>query len=281
VAGIVEQTGPRASGFAPGDRVCLHYLATCGTCDFCRAEHEQFCPAGRMLGKDRAGGFAEFIAIPARSAFLLPAQIPFEHGAVLMCSSSTALHALHKARLQPGESVAVFGVGGLGCSAIQLAGALGGQPVFAIDIRQSKLDLAEQLGAIPIDGAAGDAATRIRRHTSGRGVDVALELIGLPETMQQAVRSLAPLGRAALAGLTDRTFDVAPYDELLKREAEIIGVSDHLAREVPQLLDFARSGQLDLAAVVTATVPLAAGPINDHLDRLGRFGDEVRTVIVP
>jgi threonine dehydrogenase-like Zn-dependent dehydrogenase len=119
------------------------------------------------------------------------------------------------------------------------------------------------------------------RLTNGRGVDVALELIGLPETMRQAVRCLAVMGRAALVGITNQTLQVAPYEELLNKEAEIIGVSDHLASELTGLLQWARQGKLDLSRVVTRTVPLEAGPINEVLDSLEHFGEDIRTVIIP
>src|SRR2546423_2134239 len=222
VAGVVEATGANVKQLRIGQRVCLHYMVTCGSCVWCIKGNEQFCETGAMIGKDRDGGYAEFITIPARSVFRLPEEIPFEHGAIMMCSSATSLHALTKARMKPGESVAIFGAGGLGLSAIQLARALGAQEVFAIDIQSRKLDLAKSFGAVPIDPRAGDPVQQIRNHTNGRGVDVALELIGLPLTMQQSVRSLAKKGRAALAGITDGSFDVAPYHELINREAEII-----------------------------------------------------------
>ena len=123
VAGVVEQVGADVTKLEAGSRVCLHYMVTCGDCEYCNRGREQFCTSGKMIGKYRDGGYAEYIAIPARSAFVLPEEIPFAQGAVMMCSSSTSLHAINKARLQPGETVAVFGVGGLGMSAIQLAKA--------------------------------------------------------------------------------------------------------------------------------------------------------------
>ena len=281
VAGVVEQSGSAVKTVKPGDRVCLHYLATCGDCEWCRAGNEQFCRSAQMIGKHRDGGFAEFILMPARSVFELPDEIPFEQGAIMMCSSATSLHALRKARLQPGESVAVFGVGGLGISAIQLARALGADKVFAVDINPRKLELASSLGAIPVNGARADSVAAIQELTSGKGVDVSLELIGLPITMQQSVRALAIKGRAALVGITDKSFPLSPYHELINKEAEVIGVSDHLAAELPELLDFARSRKLDLANVITRTVPLDASAINDTLNRLEKFSDDVRTVIVP
>jgi len=281
VAGVVEQTGAAADDFAPGDRVCLHYLATCGACDYCREGTEQFCGSAAMIGKHRDGGFAEFIVMPAASLVRLPQEIPFEQGAIMMCSSATSLHALKKARLKPGESVAVFGVGGLGASAIQLAKALGAGKVFAVDIKPAKLELARQFGAIPLNGAECDPVEEISRMTAGRGVDVALELIGLPLTMQQAVRSLAIRGRAALVGITEQQFSVAPYAELINKEAEIIGVSDHLAKELPDLIELVRQKKLVLSDLISRTLSLDAVLVNEALDQLEQFGDEVRVVIMP
>jgi 2-desacetyl-2-hydroxyethyl bacteriochlorophyllide A dehydrogenase len=281
VAGVVEETGADVEGYTAGDRVCLHYLVTCGQCAFCEGGTEQFCAAAQMIGKHRDGGYAEFIVVPERSVFRLPDEIPFEQGAILMCSSATSLHALNKARLRPGETVAIFGIGGLGISAVQLARHFGAAEVFAVDINPGKLELAERFGAIPVNASAGNPVEQLRELTRGRGVDVALELVGLPVTMRQAVQSLAILGRAALVGLTRETFEVAPYSELLNKEAEILGVSDHLASEIPLLLDLARTGKLDLSSGIIRTVPLEARAINGVLDRLEKFGNDVRVVVTP
>jgi propanol-preferring alcohol dehydrogenase len=280
VAGVVEAVGPAVTRVRPGDRVCLHYLVTCGDCYYCSAGNEQFCRAGKMLGQHTDGGYAELVAVPERNAVPLPPEILFEQGATLMCASATAMHALRKSRLKGGETVAVFGVGGLGMSAIQLARALGALEVYAVDINPRKLALAERRGAIPVNAAGRDPVAEIRRHTGGRGVDVALELIGLPETMREAIRSLAILGRAVIAGICDRPLQMDSYRELLGPEAEIIGSNDHLLQELPMLVELARRGVLDLSDVVTRTVPLEAGAINQTLDDLERYGDAVRTVIV-
>lgn len=281
VAGVVEATGKDVKNIRPGERVCIHYLTTCGTCDYCEQENEQFCANGQMIGKYRDGGYAEYILMPGRSVFKLPDEIPFAQGAIMMCSSATSLHALHKARLKQGESVAVFGVGGLGISAIQLAKALGAGQVFAVDINARKLELAKNFGAVAINAELVDPIVAIQDLTKGRGVDVALELIGLPLTMQQAVRALSVKGRAALVGITEKSFPVAPYHEVINKEAEIIGVSDHLANEIPSLLDFARSGKLNLSSVITRTVKLDATSINSTLDRLEKFSEDIRVVIEP
>ncbi|NLF15302.1 MAG: alcohol dehydrogenase catalytic domain-containing protein [Anaerolineaceae bacterium] len=281
VAGVVEEVGEAVAGLRPGDRVCLHYLLSCGQCHFCRTGHEQFCPEGKMIGKHVDGGFAEYIAVPARNAVRLPAEVSFEHGAVLMCSSSTSFHALRKSRLQPGETAAVFGAGGLGMSAIQLARTMGALQVYAVDINDNKLALAESFGAVPVNARQGDPVETIRSLTGGRGVDVAIEVIGLRQTMEQAVRCLAVLGRAALAGISDRPFEIDSYSDLLGREAEVIGCSDHTLHELEILVEYVRQGRLDLGHVVARSVPLEAGAINAAMDALEQFGGEVRTVVVP
>ncbi len=281
IAGVVEAVGPGVTRVRPGDRVCLHYLVTCGQCHHCNRGQEQFCVHGQMLGKHRDGGYAEYIAVPERGVVALPDEIPFEHAAIMMCSSATSFHALRKGRLQAGETAAVFGAGGLGMSAIQLARGLGALTVYAVDINPDKLALAEHFGAIPVNASQADPVAEIRRLSGGRGVDVALELIGLALTMRQAVQTLGIQGRAVLAGIADRPFEVDSYRELLGNEGEIIGCSDHLLQEFPLLIEFARRGVLDLSHVVTRTVPLAAEPINATLDALQRWAGEVRTVIVP
>lgn len=281
VSGVVEAVGEGVTTVGVGDRVCLHYLLACGDCFHCSTGNEQFCSTGSMIGKYVDGGYAEYIAVPARNAVILPDEISFKQGAVLMCSASTSLHALRKTRLKPGETIAVYGVGGLGIAAIQLAKALGALDIYAVDINPAKLSLAESYGAIPIDAAQADPVRQIRQLTNGRGVDVALELIGLPETMSQAVRSLAVLGRAGLVGIGRQPLSVDTYPDVLGREAEIIGCSDHLLQELPMLLEYARRGVLDLESLPIETVPLEAEPVNRVLDALASFNAAIRTVILP
>ena len=281
VAGVVEKVGAEIANFSEGDRVCVHYLVHCGSCEFCTRGLEQFCWTVQMIGKHRDGGYADFIKVPARNAFALPDEISFEVGAIMMCSSATALHALDKARLKPGESVAIFGFGGLGFSALQLARALRCGDVYVIEINRAKLSLAAALGGIPIDANAADSVEQIKDVTGGKGVDVSLELIGSAKTMRQAVQCLGVLGRAALVGLTAESMSIFPYPELINKEAEIIGVSDHLASELPMLTEFARSGKLRFAPETLRAVALDAGLVNAALDALQHSVDHIRTVIVP
>ena len=281
VAGRVEKVGVDVTHLSVGDRVCVHYLIHCGGCEFCLRGLEQFCRSGQMIGKHQDGGYAEFIKVPGANAFLLPDEISFEIGAIMMCSSATALHALNKARFKAGESIAIFGFGGLGFSALQLARAFDCGDVYVVEINPAKLASAARMEAIAIDAASADPVEQIREATAGRGVDVALELIGTAETMRQAVLCLRPLGRAALVGLTTESMSVRPYAELIDKEAEIIGVSDHLATELPALIEFVRTGKLRFPPETLRVVDLNAIQINAALDALQNSIDHVRTVIVP
>jgi propanol-preferring alcohol dehydrogenase len=137
------------------------------------------------------------------------------------------------------------------------------------------------MGAVAIDARSADPAEQIKEATAGKGVDVSLELIGSGSTMTQAVRCLGRLGRAALVGLTAESMSILPYTELINKEAEIIGVSDHLASELPALLEFARSGRLRFPPETLHVVDLDAPQINAALDALQDSIDHVRTVIIP
>jgi D-arabinose 1-dehydrogenase-like Zn-dependent alcohol dehydrogenase len=279
IAGWIEKVGADIKHVAPGDRVCVHYLAHCGICEFCVRGMEQFCRTGEMIGKHRDGGYAEFIKVPGRNAFMLPDQISFEIGAIMMCSSATALHALNKARLKPGESIAIFGFGGLGFSALQLARAFDCGQIYVVEFNPAKLASIETLGAVAIDATKGNPVEQISDATNGKGVDVSLELIGSAKTMRQGVQCLGALGRAALVGLTAEPMSIFPYTELINKEVEIVGVSDHLAAELPTLIEFARSGKLRFPSDALRFVRLNGEQINASLDAFQNSIDHVRTVI--
>lgn len=279
VAGVVVELGDGSvEAVRVGDRVGVHYLVSCGDCDMCARGREQFCPTGAMIGNQRDGGYAEYITMPVQNLVPVPAGIPLSHAAVTMCSSATVYHALKRARLAPGERVVVLGLGGLGSSAIQIAQALGASVVYGVDTDATKVALAGSLGAVGIDASVEDVS-EVLAETGG--VDVAVELAGLPVTTRQAVASLAPFGRAVIVGLATAPTSIHGYHDLIMKEAEVLGVADHLRHELPAVLDLVASGALRLDDIVTGTVPLEATAVNAALDRLEVHGGGVRTVIVP
>lgn len=277
VAGSVAAFGSSVVGLTEGDRVCIHYQVGCGSCSYCSRGFEQFCSQGEMIGNGRPGGYADQIMVPDRNVIPVPDAVPLDHAAVMMCSSATSLHGLRKGRLGAGESVAVFGAGGLGMSAIQLAFIEGAKTVYAVDINPKKLERAASYGAVPID--ATDNATA--RLVAAGGVDVALDLVGSAAVMDQCLAALAPMGRAVAVGLTPDTFAVGPYTDLVNGESELIGASDHLTSEIVELLDLAAAGRLVLDGIVERSIPLDADAVNESLDDLERFGNIVRTIIAP
>jgi 2-desacetyl-2-hydroxyethyl bacteriochlorophyllide A dehydrogenase len=281
VAGIVENIGTQVTNVKAGDRVCLHYNLTCGDCYHCSTGNDQFCEKVLMLGHYTDGGYAEYISVPARNAIHLPQEIPFEQGATLMCASATSFHALKKSRLKAGERVAVFGAGGLGQSAIQLARAFGALEVYAVDINEEKLKLAAEYGAIPVNAKQVDAVAEIKRLTNNKGVDVAIEMIGLKQTMKQAIQVAGVMARVVIVGLSNQPIEIDTYNEILGNEVELIGSNDHHLQELPLLVEMARKKVLDTSRIVTKTIHLDAEEINQVLDDLEKFGSDVRTVIVP
>jgi propanol-preferring alcohol dehydrogenase len=250
IAGVVAAVGDGVHDVRIGDRVGIHYLL----------------PSGEMLGKERDGGYADWIIVPAANAVPVPDDVPLEHAAVMMCSTATAYHALRLGALQPGESVAILGFGGLGVSALELSLALGAGRVFALDRVEEKLALAESRGA-----------SRLR---AGDEFDVALDFIGSGEVNAAALRALKPGGRLMIVALSESKIDFNPYRDLLAKERRIIGCSDHTRDELLDLMRLASERRIDIGRAISGTVPLEAGAINAVLDDLDRGTAKLRTVIV-
>ena len=187
--------------------------------------HEQFCTT---VPNDREASPRRLCRLHYRSssnAFLLADEIPFEVGAIMMCSSATAFDALNKARLQSGESVAIFGVGGLGFSALQLARAFGAGAIYVAEITSPNWSRSRLLELCRLMQLPADPVEQIREGTGGKGVDVSIELVGSAVTMSQAVRFVGILARAAIIALTRESMSILPYPELINKEAEVIGAA--------------------------------------------------------
>ncbi|HVR43013.1 MAG TPA: alcohol dehydrogenase catalytic domain-containing protein [Thermoanaerobaculia bacterium] len=259
VAGVISAVGPEAGGWMTGDRVAIHYLLE----------------NGEMIGKERDGGWAEAIVVPAGNAVGVPAEVALDHAAVMMCSTATAWHALKLSELRPDESLGILGFGGLGVSAAQLAALLGVRRIVAVDVIGSKLRVAERWGAMGVDARSGELSRSLH------GLDVVLDFAGDAPTTLCALRALGRGGRLVVVGINLRSLEIDPYADLLVPERRLIGSSDHTRDELVELLELAREGRLDLSPAITRTVPLAAAVIDDVLDDLRRGTHHFRTVIHP
>jgi propanol-preferring alcohol dehydrogenase len=279
VAGVVSAVGAGVTGLREGQRVALHYLVSCGECPRCKRHGEQFCPTGQMIGKERDGGYAQRIVVPAFNAIPIPDGVSSDVAAIMMCSTATAYHALRLGGIREGDSVAVLGFGGLGVSAVQLARALGASDVYAVDVVPEKLELAAQFGAAPLDARETPVHKAILGATDGRGVDIAVEFTGNANVAHGGLRSLSPGGRLMIVAINLRSMQFDPFTDLLVRERRIIGCSDHTRAELVELMELAHTGAIDMSRAITRTVPLEAGAVNGVLDDLERGSGHLRTVI--
>jgi threonine dehydrogenase-like Zn-dependent dehydrogenase len=177
------------------------------------------------------------------------------------------------------EKIAARHADGLAAGAVVRAGDF-------VSIRPRHVMTHDNTGAVipkfkQIDATASDPVAQIREATDGKGVDVSIELVGSAITMGHTVRCLGIFGRAALAGLSAESMSVLPYPEVINKEAEIIGVSDHLAAELASLIQLALSGKLSCPQETLRAVALDPGQINAALDEVTKSSDHIRTVIVP
>ena len=280
IAGLISKTGERVKGVEEGDRVCVHYVRSCGNCSFCRTNRENFCEQYQMIGKDVDGGFAEYIKVPASNILKLPSTIPFEEGCILGCAVSTAYHALRRGRVRAGDTVVIYGVGGLGAQAIPLAKIFKAAKIIAVDISDEKLNLAKRLGADEVVNAATeDPAQRIEETTEGKLADLVLDFVGAAKVIEKEIHCVGKGGRMVLVGIGKDDLRVSPYKTIIGKEMELIGVNDHLRSELAQLIDLVGSGGMDLSTSITHRV---------HLDEVNtgfkileeRIGNPIRVVVV-
>jgi len=259
--GIVEVVGEEVRRFKPGDRVIVPFTQGCGICPECQSGHENVCDHLAMPGFSYWGGFSELVHIPRADLNLmpLPDDIPFIHAAALGCRYMTAFHGLvDQIQLKPGEWIAVHGCGGVGLAVIQVARALGAQPV-AVDIAEDKLALAKKLGAVHTINASEHPAHRVIRSLTGGGSHVSVDALGIRSTCQSAIKSLRKRGRHLQIGLTTRDDQgqiPVPIDAIVQKEIEMKGTFGMPAWRYPDLLQMVRFGKINPGDLVTRTIAL-------------------------
>ncbi|MEM1589346.1 MAG: zinc-binding dehydrogenase [Candidatus Bathyarchaeia archaeon] len=282
IAGVIAEIGDKVQGVEKGDRVCVHYVLSCGRCRFCLVGKENLCDHYKMIGKDVDGGFAEYVKAPARNIIKLPNLIPFEQGAIIGCAVSTAFHALRRARINAGETVVVYGVGGVGIHAVQLAAKVfGAGKVIAVDVSEEKLKAARKVGADEIVNAHEEKpAERIKEITGGRLSDVVLDFVGLKDTIEEAINCAGKGGRILLVGISSDEITISPYKTIIGKEMEIIGVNDHLKSEMIQLINLVESGKIDISNSITHMVTLEN--VNYGMEILEKkIGNPIKVVVIP
>ncbi len=278
VSGTVAGLGAGVTRFGEGDRVLLPAVLTCGVCRMCRTGRENICEQMKMLGNHVDGAYAEYIAAPAKDCFALPAEIPLEEACLIGDAMSTPYHAVkHRAKVRMGETVAVFGCGGVGINAVQFA-ALAGANVIAVDIDDRKLELARRFGAHDTlnPRAVERVDKELKRRTAG-GVDIALEVIGKAETQRAAYDSLRPGGRLCVVGYSAEPVTLA-FSKMMFFELEVVGSLGCRPADYPELIELVRAGRVKLGPLVTGRYAL--GGIFAGFDALRR-GEGLRGIVLP
>jgi len=265
LAGVVSAIGEGVTKFKVGDRATVPFVNGCGKCQYCTSGNAQVCPTQTQPGFTQWGSYAQYVPIENADFNLiaLPDAISFSTAAALGCRFATAFRGLTaRARVQPGEWVAIFGCGGVGQSAIMIAKALGAR-VIAIDISPEALTKATQIGAdITINASTTDALTQIR-DISGDGADVSIDALGSQKTSSQSILSLRRRGRHLQLGLllTPDGLTPEPMARVIAYELDILGSHGMAAVDYPQMLAMVESGILRPDLLVERTVGLAEGII--------------------
>ncbi len=261
-SGIVEAIGTSVSGFAVGDRVTGDPNIACGRCAHCHAGRVNLCSNLRAIGIHRDGGFAEYLALPQKQAFVLPAGLKPTHGA--FCEPlGCCLHGVDLAEIGPGSSVVVLGGGVIGLLTVQLARLAGAKTIILSTRQASRRALARDLGATAtVDPTAGDVVDAIAGPAglAPGGVDVVFECAGVRETVEQSMRLARAGGTIVIVGVTPQGMkaEFEPFD-LLFRELRVLGsfLNPYTHRRAAELI---ASGAIEVDRLISRQVPLEDAP---------------------
>lgn len=279
VAGEVVEIGPHNehSGLAVGDRVAGGFLMPCGQCESCAAGRDDLCEPFFSLNRLKGrlyddttrlfdlddnpiwmysmGGLAEYCVIPSTSVAKLPGGVDPVAGAILGCAAMTAYGAVRRgADLRYGETVAVVATGGVGSNVIQIAKAFGAHRIIAIDVADDKLAAAVELGATDtVNSAKVNAREAVMELTGGRGVDVAFEVLGRPQTWLTALDVLRDGGRMVPIGLGAGVQKAeVEINRTVRRSQSIIGsYGARTRRDLPEVVRMAAAGVIDYRHIVS------------------------------
>ncbi len=260
-AGEVARVGSAVRGLAPGDRVTFDSTVSCGRCDYCRHGRSNLCDARRVLGVScgeykQDGAYAEYVAVPAHIVYPLPAEVSFEHAAMVE-PVSVAVHAVGRVAM-PARTAVVVGAGTIGLLVIQALRAAGTPRVIAIEVDDGKLAFARRMGAeVGLNPTSSDVPAAVRRLTEG-GADVALECVGATEPIKTAVACVRKGGSVVLVGNVTPAISL-PLQAVVAGEITLLGTCASNG-EYPRAIELLRTGAIDVRPLITAVAPLEEGP---------------------
>lgn len=258
-AGIATVLGAEVTGLSEGDRVTFDSTVSCGACGYCLRGEINLCDKRRVLGVSCgdyrcAGAFAaEYVAVPQHIVHCLPESLSFSEAAMLE-AVSVALHAVSLSNIAPGQTALVLGAGMIGLLTLQALRVAGCSRVFVADVDASRLKLATSLGANALLTTGADLVAQISTLTDGRGVDVAVEAVGVDETVLVAIDCVGKGGRVTLVGNVSPEVTL-PLQKVVTRQIRLQG-SCASAGEYPQAIELLASGRIQVKPLISAIAPL-------------------------
>ncbi|RJP33536.1 MAG: hypothetical protein C4547_12175 [Phycisphaerales bacterium] len=277
-SGVVEAVGAGVERFKRGQRVLIPAVLTCGRCDFCRMGRENICAHMTMLGNHIDGAYAEYVAVPAKDVLELPESIPLQEASIIADAMSTPYHAVkNRAQVKPGDTVVVFGCGGVGINAVQLAAAAGGC-VIAVDVNDRKLAWAKEFGAATtIHAAQVERVSKEVKKLTGGGADIAMEVIGNPRTIEEAFECVRVGGRLCVVGYTHEAISVVA-GKIMFKEIEVVGSLGCRPLDYRPLIRMVEQGKVELKRQITHRFPL--GELSRAFEVM-KEGTSLRSIVVP
>ncbi len=276
-AGVVDAVGEDVDSAVMGKQAALWYVDAPDDSDYVKRGRGNIAPEGRRMGMHVDGGFAEYVVRPEKTLIYPAESIDPAVLAVLTDAVATPVHGLKIiAKVQPGETVVVLGVGGVGSNAVQYAKHLGAR-VVAVSRSEEKLDLARRLGADEVVQSGPDVVERTRAACGGYGPDVVAQCAGSADADQQAVAMVAPGGRVVFIGASMDQFNLSAFQMVLG-ELALLGSRGFTPEDIQEGIDLYLEGTIKADHLTTSKRPLEEA--NDALDDL-KQGRSLRTVLVP
>lgn len=275
-AGLVEQTGAGVRRFRAGDRVMINPTLSCGDCRACGEGEHSLCARLRVLGEHCAGTAAEFVVVPEENLAPIPSAMPWPQASAFSLATLTAWRMLvTRARLDPGETVLIWGIGGgVSIAALQIAKLVGARAIVTSG-SDAKLEVARGIGAdVGLNHRTADMVAEVKRHTGGRGADVVVDSVG-EQTWPGSLRAVRRGGRVVVCGATTGPRVDLDLRRLFWHQWSILGSTLGNRHEYAEIVRHAGEGRL--WPVVDRVVPLAAGV--DAFERLQR-GDQLGKLVI-
>lgn len=277
-SGTVAAVGEGVTGHAPGDRVVVQPLLTCGVCDNCRAGLPNICLNRRGIGMNVDGAYADAVRVPQQLLYPLPDELDWEQGAMVE-PLAVALRAANLTPIALGDTVVVIGAGPIGLLAMLTARLKGAGTTIVTDLSPHRLAMAERLGAdLAINPKEADAVALVRGRTGGAGAHATIEAVGVGPTVEQSLALVRTGGHVTWIGNSQPRVELN-MQEVVTRELTIRGTYG-FAEEFPRAIETLRAGRIDVAPLIERVAPLEEGPDLVHDLAEGSL-DAVKVILKP